>query len=141
MFWIAIYAGLVVATLVVLALAGWQVFKAVKKLGLTVNRSQQRVTEVMPPLVAALAELEANQSGLRTARQPADAAAGAHAATAGYATAGSVSSTPAYASAGTGDRSRHSDPGGPAARWESIYPAPWTTDRRPGGRHRADPRG
>jgi hypothetical protein len=136
-FWIAIYAGLAVATLVVLGMVGWQVFKAVKKLGLTVNRSQQRVTEVVPPLVAALAELEASQSG----RQPAHAAAGAHAATAGYATAGSVPSAPAYASARTGYRSRHSDPGGPAARWESIYPAPWTTDGRQGGRHRADPRG
>ena len=50
MFWIAIYAGLAVATLVVLGMAGWQVFKAVKKLGLTVNRSQQRVTDVVPPL-------------------------------------------------------------------------------------------
>ena len=25
-------------------------------------------------------------------------------------------------------------------RWESIYPAPWTTAARQGGRHRADPR-
>ena len=137
MFWIAIYAGLAVATLVVLGMAGWQVFKAVKKLGLTVNRSQQRVTDVVPPLMTALAELEASQSGWR----PADAAAGAHAATAVYATTGSAPSAPAYASAGTGYRSRHSDAGGPAARWESIYPAPWTTDGRQGGRHRADPRG
>jgi len=136
-FWIAIYAGLAVATLVVLGMVGWQVFKAVKKLGLTVNRSQQRVTEVVPPLVAALAELEASQSG----RQPARAAAGAHAATVVYATVGPAPGASAYASAGTGYRSTHSDPGGPAARWESIYPAPWTTDRRQGGRHRADPRG
>src|SRR5262245_43885508 len=90
-----------------IAITGWRVFVAARKLGLTVQRSQQRVGEIMPPLQAALDELAAYEAGHH---------------------------------APGGNLGRHrGNPGSPGAeisrteqlaRWDSIRPAPWTTDGR-----------
>jgi hypothetical protein len=116
--WVVIYAVLAVATLGLIAITGWRVFVATRKLGRTVQRSQQRVGAVMPPLQAALDEMQTHQ-----ARQ----------------------------------HSPGGNPGGPAwnpgtqrgkisraeqlARWDSIRPAPWTTDGRQAARSGTDQNG
>lgn len=118
MIWIVIYAGLALATLGLIAITCWRVFGAAKNLGLAVHRSQQRVGELLPPLQAAMADLEARHSA--TGRFGAGSAAGR---------------------AGSGGAGYAASRAEQVAHWDSISPAPWTTDGRQGGRHRADPRG
>lgn len=131
MIWIVIYAVLAVAALGLIAITGWRVSVAARKLGLTVQRSQQRVGEVMPPLQAALDEMQAYEAQ--------------------------------HHRSGGNPGGNGGNPGAPRsrlsraeqlARWDSIRPAPWTTDGRltghlgtaPNGldqrsEHRADQRG
>ncbi|HEX2497309.1 MAG: hypothetical protein ACRDWG_20470 [Actinomycetes bacterium] len=131
MIWIVIYAVLAVATLGLIAITGWRVFVAARQLGLTVQRSQQRVGEVMPPLQAALEDMQAYEAQRH--------------------------SPGGYPGGNGGNPGAHRSKISRAeqlARWDSIRPAPWTTDGRQAGHsgtaqdgpdqrsgHRADQRG
>ncbi|HKE50004.1 MAG TPA: hypothetical protein VKE25_00700 [Actinomycetes bacterium] len=112
MIWIVIYVTLGLATLSLIAIAGWRVFVAARKLGLTVQRSQQRVGEVMPPLQAALDEMAAYDARY----QSNGGNSGGHDGPGRY-----------------GSKISRADQ---LARWDSIRPAPWTTDGRQASRLR-----
>lgn len=113
MIWIVIYVTLGVATLGLFAVTGWRVFAAARKLGLAVQRSQQRVGEVMPPLQAALDEMATYEARLQyNGGNP-----------------GSHGDSPGR----YGSKISRADQ---LARWDSIRPAPWTTDGRQAGRLR-----
>jgi hypothetical protein len=133
--WIVIYAVLAAATLGLIAITGWRVFVAARKLGLTVQRSQQRVGEIMPPLQAALDEVQAYEARHH-----------------------SYGGNPGGRAGNPGSHRSKISRAEQLARWDSIRPAPWTTDGRQAGQpgtgqngpdeavgrrteHRADQRG
>ena len=110
MIWIVIYAGLAIATLGLIAISGWRVFVAARKLGLTVQRSQQRVGEVMPPLQAALDEMQEYEAQRH-----------------------SYGGNPGRHAGNPGSHRSKISRTEQLARWDSIRPAPWTTDGRQAG--------
>ena len=112
MIWIVIYAVLAIATLGLIAISGWRVFVAARKLGLTVQRSQQRVGEVMPPLQAALDEMQEYEAQRH-----------------------SYGGNPGGHGNNRGTQRSKISRAEQLARWDSIRPAPWTTDGRQSGHY------